>query len=172
MKKHLTLIGLLLIFTLSMSAFSGCADKKSIVKDDTTAADDEAARRAREQADREAAMRARDAALLTTQNIYFDYDQSSIRPDARETLKTNATIFTHKSAQSIVVEGYCDERGTDEYNMALGQRRAQEAKQYLVNLGIRASRIETISYGEEKPLDPRSTEEAWAKNRRAEFHLK
>lgn len=184
MKKHFTLIGLLLIFTLSMTAFSGCADKKSIVKDDTTAADDEAAhrareqadreaaRRAREQTDREAAMRARDAALLTTQNIYFDYDQSSIRPDARETLKTNATIFTHKSAQSIVVEGYCDERGTDEYNMALGQRRAQEAKQYLVNLGIRASRIQTISYGEENPLDPRSTEEAWAKNRRAEFRLK
>ncbi|MHB8137277.1 MAG: peptidoglycan-associated lipoprotein Pal [Smithellaceae bacterium] len=174
MKKHLTLIGLLLIFALSLTVFSGCADKKSIVKDDTTAAEDEAARRAREreQADREAAMRARDAALLTPQNIYFDYDQSSIRPDARETLKTNASIFTHKSAQSIVIGGYCDERGTDEYNMALGQRRAQEAKQYLVNLGIRASRIQTISYGEENPLDSRSTEEAWAKNRRAEFHLK
>ncbi len=172
MKKHLTLIGLLLIFALSLTVFSGCADKNAVVKDDSTAAEDEAARRAREQADREAAMRARDAALLTQQNIYFDYDQSSIRPDARETLKTNATIFTHKGSQNIVVEGYCDDRGTDEYNMALGQRRAQEAKQYLVNLGIRASRIQTISYGEEKPLDPRSTEEAWAKNRRAEFHLK
>ena len=70
------------------------------------------------------------------------------------------------------MEGHCDERGTAEYNMALGERRAQEAKQYLVNLGIDASRIETISYGKERPLDNRSTEEAWAQNRRAQFLLK
>jgi len=76
------------------------------------------------------------------------------------------------SSAKIIVEGHCDERGTAEYNMALGERRAQEAKQYLINLGIDASRIETISYGKERPLDNRSIEEAWAQNRRAQFLLK
>lgn len=157
-------------------------------------ADDEAARKAKEAADREAALKeqaAKDEAArreaaraawakknaealveLSLQNIYFDYDKSAIRPDAREILKANAEIFTKNSSAKIVVEGHCDERGTAEYNMALGERRAQEAKQYLVNLGIDASRIETISYGKERPLDNRSTEEAWAQNRRAQFLLK
>ena len=70
---------------------------------------------------------------------------------------------------SIVIEGHCDERGTAEYNMALGQRRAEETKKYLINLGIKESIIKTISYGEERPLDPGNNEEAWAKNRRAHF---
>jgi peptidoglycan-associated lipoprotein len=70
---------------------------------------------------------------------------------------------------SIVVEGHCDERGTAEYNMALGERRAQETKKYLVNLGIKEAIIRTVSFGEENPLDPASNEEAWAKNRRAHF---
>jgi len=193
MKKNLTLIGLLLVFALSLLIFSGCAEKQAVVKDEAiqqqkaepaTTTNDEAARLAKEKADREAALKAqaekdarakRNAAALADlniQNIYFDYDKSSIRPDAREILKANAEIFTKNNDAKIVVEGYCDERGTAEYNMALGERRAQEAKQYLVNLGINASRIETISYGEEKPLDTRSTEEAWAQNRRAQFLLK
>ena len=198
MKKYLTLIGLLMVFSFGLTIFSGCAEKQAVVKDEAvqeqkaataqaapvTATDDEAARRAKEQADREAALKAQAAkdarekknaaALndLNIQNIYFDYDKSNIRSDAREILKANAGIFTKNSSAAIVVEGYCDERGTAEYNMALGERRAQEAKQYLVNLGISVSRIETISYGEERPLDPRSTEESWAQNRRVQFLLK
>jgi len=197
MKKYLTLIGLLMVFSFGLTMFSGCAEKQAVVKDEAvqeqkaapaqaapvTLTDDEAARRAKEQADREAALKAQAAkdraaknaaalADLNIQNIYFDYDKSNIRPDAREILKANAEIFTKNSSASIVVEGYCDERGTAEYNMALGERRAQEAKQYLVNLGINVSRIETISYGEERPLDSRSIEEAWAQNRRAQFLLK
>lgn len=203
MKKHLKVLGLLMILTFSLTLFSGCAEKKAVVKDeamqeqkigateeaatvaeDTTAADEEAARRAKEQADREAELRqqaARDAAAkrsaaaladLTPQNIYFDYDKSSIRSDAREILKTNAEIFAKNSKADIIVEGHCDERGTAEYNMALGERRAQEAKQYLINLGIDGSRIETISYGEERPLDAGNNEAAWAQNRRAQFLLK
>ncbi len=210
MKKHLTLLGLLLIFVFSLTIFSGCAEKTAVVKDEATqeqkvaaaqegapaavTADDEAARRAKEAADREAALKeqaakdeaARKAAAraawakknaealvdLNIQNIYFDYDKSGIRPDAREILKANADIFMKNSSAKIIVEGHCDERGTAEYNMALGERRAQEAKQYLVNLGIDASRIETISYGKERPLDNRSIEEAWAQNRRAQFLLK
>lgn len=210
MKKHLTVIGLFLIFAFSLTIFSGCAEKKAVVKDEAiqeqkaaaaqagapaaVTADDEAARKAKEAADQEAALKeqaakdeaARKAAAraawakknaealvdLNLQNIYFDYDKSAIRADAREILKANAEIFTKNSSSKIVVEGHCDERGTAEYNMALGERRAQEAKQYLVNLGIDASRIETISYGKERPLDNRSIEEAWAQNRRAQFLLK
>lgn len=198
MKKYLTLVGLLIVFSFGLAMFSGCAEKQAVVKDEsvqeqkgasTQAApvkvtDDEAARQAKEQADREAALKAQAAkearekknaaALndLNVQNIYFDYDKSNIRSDAREILKANAEIFTKNSSATIVVEGYCDERGTTEYNMALGERRAQETKQYLENLGINASRIETISYGEERPLDSRSTEEAWAQNRRVQFLLK
>lgn len=201
MKKHLTLIGLLMVFAFSLAIFSGCAEKKAVVKDEaireqkvaptqTTPApvavttDDEAARRAKEQADREAALKAqaaKDAAArrnlaalndLNLQNIYFDYNKSSIRPEAREILKANAEIFTKNSAAKIVVEGYCDERGTAEYNMALGERRAQETKQYLVNLGINASRLETISYGKERPANEAHDEAAWAQNRRAQFLLK
>lgn len=199
MKKHLTLM-VLLVFAFSLTIFSGCAEKKAVVKDEAVqetkvaaaqapTTDDEAARIAKEQAEREAALRAqaereaeakraalaKEAAALADlkiQNIYFDYDKSGIREDAREILKANAKIFTKKSAAEIVVEGHCDERGTAEYNIALGERRAQEAKQYLVNLGIDASRMETISYGEERPLDNRSTEEAWAQNRRVQFLLK
>lgn len=208
MKKHLTWIGLLMVLAFSLALFSGCAEKKAVVKDEAatqeqkvaaaqdaapavaqqaaTAAvtDDEAAKRAKEQAAKDEAARkaaAREAWLkknaealtdLNIQNIYFDYDKSDIRPDAREILKANAEIFNKNGNAAIVVEGHCDERGTAEYNMALGERRAQETKQYLVNLGINASRIETISYGEERPLDNRSIEEAWAQNRRAQFLLK
>ncbi|KAF0158716.1 MAG: peptidoglycan-associated lipoprotein [Syntrophaceae bacterium] len=207
MKKHLTLIGLLMVFVFGLTIFSGCAEKKAVVKDEAiqeqkvaptqtapvAVKDDEAARRAKEQADREAALKEqadREAALkaqaakdraarnaaalndLNIQNIYFDYDKSSIRPDAREILKANADIFTKNSAAKIVVEGHCDERGTAEYNMALGERRAQETKQYLVNLGINVSRLETISYGEERPANEAHDEAAWAQNRRAQFLLK
>ncbi|MFO7568674.1 MAG: peptidoglycan-associated lipoprotein Pal [Smithellaceae bacterium] len=194
MRKHLTLIGLLMILAFGLTIFSGCAEKKAIVKEETavqeqkvapsqTATDDEAARRAKEQADREAALKAqaaRDAAAkrnaaalnaLNIQNIYFDFDRSSIRPDAREILKANVDIFRQNPNAKVIVEGHCDERGTTEYNMALGERRAQETKQYLVNLGMDASRIVTISYGEERPADDRSTEDAWAQNRRAQFVL-
>ena len=196
MKKHLALIGLLLVFAFSLTIFSGCAEKKAVVKDEAiqeqkvtqtapvATTDDEAARRAKEEADREAALKAqaaKDAAArrnlaalndLNLQNIYFDYNKSSIRPEAREILKANAEIFTKNSAATIVAEGYCDERGTAEYNMALGERRAQETKQYLVNLGINASRIETISYGKERPANEAHDEAAWAQNRRAQFLLK
>ncbi len=197
MKKHLALIGMLMVLAFGLSLFSGCAEKKAVVKDEAVqeqkapakaepakVADDEAARKAKEAADREAALKAqaaKDAAAkrnaaalagLNIQNIYFDFDKSSIRPDAREILKADAEIFTKNSNTTIVIQGYCDERGTAEYNMALGERRAQETKQYLMNLGIDAARMETISYGEENPLDPGHNEAAWSQNRRVQFLLK
>jgi len=102
-------------------------------------------------------------------DIHFDFDSSSIRPDARDILKENADYFMNNRISSIIIEGHCDEKGTYEYNMALGERRAQETKKYLVNLGVKESLMKTVSFGEENPLDPASTEEAWAKNRRAHF---
>jgi len=106
------------------------------------------------------------------QAVYFDYDQSSIRTDQRDEIKTNGEIFKRWGDWSISIEGHCDERGTNEYNLALGERRATAAKQAIVAEGVAAGRISTVSYGEEHAADPGHTEGAWAKNRRAEFRVK
>jgi peptidoglycan-associated lipoprotein len=104
--------------------------------------------------------------------IYFEYDKWDIATDERDTLAKNSQFLKQNAALDIQVEGHCDERGTTEYNLALGERRANAVKEYYVYMGIDASRIEAVSYGEEKPLDPGHTEEAWAKNRRAETLIK
>lgn len=115
------------------------------------------------------------AAVVTAaaelEDIHFDFDKSTLKPQDRAILKKHADWLMKNKNDTLVVEGHCDERGTTEYNMALGQRRAMEAKKYLVNLGVEEKRIKTISYGKEKPLDPGHTEEAWAKNRRDKFVL-
>jgi peptidoglycan-associated lipoprotein len=100
-------------------------------------------------------------------DVYFDYDKYDIRPGDMAILKENATLLKKYPTVKIQIEGHCDERGTNEYNLALCERRANSTKNYLISLGIPSDRISTISYGEEKPLDPSHREEAWAKNRRA-----
>jgi peptidoglycan-associated lipoprotein len=102
-------------------------------------------------------------------DIHFDFDKYDIRPRDAEILKENAALLTNYPKVKIQVEGHCDERGTNEYNLALGERRANAAKKYLLSLGISMDRISSISYGEEKPLDTGHNEEAWAKNRRGHF---
>jgi OmpA-OmpF porin, OOP family len=118
-----------------------------------------------------AAMAAPGAESHVLEDIHFDFDQYELRPDARAILKRHAAwmMENQDAILTIVVEGHCDERGTAEYNMALGQRRANAAAKYLIDLGVDAKRISTISYGFERPLDPGHNEEAWAKNRRAHF---
>ncbi|HNT35781.1 MAG TPA: OmpA family protein [bacterium] len=105
--------------------------------------------------------------------IYFDFDKYVIRPADAEILKSNAAWIKENMGKGvfkqILVEGHCDERGTNKYNMVLGERRANAAKNFLINEGIPADILVAVSYGEEKPADPRSNEEAWAKNRRSEF---
>jgi peptidoglycan-associated lipoprotein len=103
--------------------------------------------------------------------VYFEYDQADLRPDALEQLKKNAAWLKSNPAYRVRIEGNCDERGTVEYNLALGDRRAVAAKNYLVKAGIDAGRLETISYGEEHPADPGHDEAAWAKNRRDDFTI-
>ncbi|MBW2096310.1 MAG: peptidoglycan-associated lipoprotein Pal [Deltaproteobacteria bacterium] len=105
------------------------------------------------------------------EKIYFDFDKSDLKPEAQAVLKKKADWLREHPAYSLRIEGNCDERGTNEYNLALGERRANSAKKFLVALGIAEQRIATISYGEERPADPRHNEEAWAKNRRDEFKL-
>jgi peptidoglycan-associated lipoprotein len=102
-------------------------------------------------------------------DIRFDFDKYDVRPEDIDTLKQNAALLAKYPRVKIQIEGHCDERGTNEYNLALGERRCNSAKKYLISLGVPESRLSTISYGEERPLDPGHDEEAWAKNRRAHF---
>ena len=101
--------------------------------------------------------------------IYFDFDRYDLKPDARATLKANADWLKANPSQRVEVEGHCDERGTSEHNLALGAKRAQAAKDYLVSLGIAAERLSTISYGEELPVCKEHNDECWQKNRRDRF---
>jgi peptidoglycan-associated lipoprotein len=100
-------------------------------------------------------------------DIHFDFDKYDIRPGDADVLKENSALLMKYSTVKIQIEGHCDERGTVEYNLALGERRANNTKKYLVSLGVSSDRISTISYGKERPLDPGHNEEAWTKNRRA-----
>lgn len=109
----------------------------------------------------------RDLALI--QIVYFEYDRAEIRQDGREAIRNNADIFRKWGDWTVTIEGHCDERGTNEYNLALGERRARAAQRALEAEGIASSRIRTISYGEERPADPGHTETSWSRNRRAEF---
>jgi len=149
-------------------------------EDSMRAAQDEADRRAREDADRQRRIADSLAAIGQTTNavktllatlIHFDYDKALIRGGDASVLDQKVSILQANPGLRIRVSGHCDERGSDEYNLALGNRRATAAKQYLVSHGIDASRIETVSYGEERPADPAHDEEAWAKNRRDEFEI-
>ena len=105
------------------------------------------------------------------QDAFFDFDKYDIRPDARETLTRDAEFLRRYLAVRVLIEGHCDERGTNEYNIGLGEHRAQAAKQFLVSLGISPDRIQTITYGEERPFCRESNETCWQQNRRAHFVL-
>ena len=183
MKKNLTWMGIFVLLTFGLTIFTGCAENKSVVTKDTTqetapaqktktSKPSDATNTINQKDDtREQSVRVETIATAeaSIRDINFDFDSSIIRPDAREILQVNADFLLKNRVSAIVVEGHCDERGTAEYNMALGQRRAEETKKYIVNLGIKESKITTISYGAERPLDPGNDEDSWAKNRRAHF---
>lgn len=104
--------------------------------------------------------------------VYFDFDQSSLRADQIARLEKNAKYMKDNPRVKVQIEGNCDERGTNEYNMALGERRSMSAKKYLENLGISSSRLNTISYGEERPINFGHDELSWSQNRRSDFVIK
>ena len=107
------------------------------------------------------------ASLMGQDMIHFELDKYNIDEASVAALRTQAQWLQRYPAKKATIEGHCDERGTREYNLALGERRATAAKNYLVSLGVDASRLTTVSYGKERPIDPASTEAAWAQNRRA-----
>lgn len=138
----------------------------------------DAANRAKAERDRAAADAAAKAAALKASlmqdlsaMIHFEFDKSDVKSDDETNLNRKAAILASNGGVRIRIAGHADERGSDEYNLALGNRRAASAKRYLVNKGVEGGRIETVSYGEERPLDSGHDETAWAKNRRDEFDV-
>ncbi len=106
---------------------------------------------------------------LPVKTVYFDYDKSNLKPEGKAAIQRNVQFLKDKPNARILIEGHCDERGTNEYNLALGERRATSVMNYMTDLGISASRITTKSWGEERPVDPGHNESAWWKNRRGEM---
>jgi peptidoglycan-associated lipoprotein len=193
MRKHWTISALILALTLLVIfSVSSCAKKKISSEPATTTAEEETRRRAEEEARqnelaRQKALKEEDLSdesrsgnladqrtasaksRFENQDIYFEFDSIRLAPDAQEILTQKADWLRANPAATVTIEGHCDNRGTNEYNLALGEGRAQSAKAFLVDLGIDSSRLNTISYGEERPLDNAQTEEAWSKNRRDHF---
>jgi peptidoglycan-associated lipoprotein len=105
------------------------------------------------------------------ETVYFDFDKHNLRPDAAQTLKENAAFLLDNPDARVLLEGHCDDRGTNEYNMSLGEKRSKEVRDYLIQAGVLGDRVKIISYGEERPAAPNGAEEGWALNRRAEFKI-
>lgn len=120
---------------------------------------------------KEAMMKQEAMDAFVNQDIHFDFDSATLTSEAQDILKKKAQWLLNNPDKSATIGGYCDERGTTEYNLALGERRAASAKAFLVDLGVAAPRLTTISYGEERPIDPGHNEAAWAKNRRCHFTI-
>jgi peptidoglycan-associated lipoprotein len=104
-------------------------------------------------------------------DIYFDFDKYDLKPEARERLSKNADFMKKNTKYVVEIQGHCDERGTNDYNIALADRRANAAREYMVTLGIAEARLKTVSYGEERPVCTDHNESCWWRNRRGEFHL-
>ena len=172
-------VGAVSILVVSLSFFAtGCA--KKTVRSDEGAAGASAQRSegmgAEESLSAAAASRGQGAysegrTSLELLPVYFDFDKSNIREDQTARVDGNAKYMKNNTAASVRIEGNCDERGTNEYNMALGERRALAAKKYLLNMGISEDRLQTVSYGEEKPFVDGHDEAAWAQNRRDDFAI-
>jgi peptidoglycan-associated lipoprotein len=160
-----------LCVTIFVLAYAGCAEKQLTKSDGTAYTQSESAT---QNSNKEQAMsvQAASQSISDLKDIHFDFDQYSIRPEDRKILSSLADYLLKNKNVKIVIEGNCDERGTAEYNLALGDHRAQEAKKYLVNSGVDRKRIKVVSYGKERPLDPAHNEEAWVKNRRDHFVAK
>ena len=156
---------LLLCFFIAAVSVAGCSSKSS---ESVVSADVDTGQY--NQADAEAALL--DEARRMVKDVFFEFDSAELDEVAVSQLKNNAMWLVENQSISAMIEGHCDERGTYEYNMALGERRAEVTKRFLEKAGVAASRLGTVSFGEEKPFDPGHNEAAWAKNRRAHFEVK
>jgi len=183
---------LVLVLIIFVGFLTPSCGKKEL-KSEPVMSEDEARRRAEEEArkreqERQAAIREEELKedqlkaeserfqsareMFENEDILFEFDSASLSVEAQEILRAKAEWLRENPRAQVVIEGHCDERGTNEYNLALGDRRAFSCKSFLVDLGIADTRLTTISYGEEQPVDSRAAEDAWAKNRRAHFVIK
>ena len=150
-------------------AVAGCGGKKAVDETPVDTGSSAPVEETSEQPVEESTQAPSDMSPVSLNDIYFDFDQYNLSSEAKSTLEANARELKRMSDAGVTIEGHCDERGTKAYNLALGEKRANAAKDYLVTLGVTASRINTISYGKERPFETGSNESAWAKNRRAHF---
>jgi peptidoglycan-associated lipoprotein len=175
MKSKVWLKILVLIFAMGFVFTTGCCKKKPVETQPVAAtpekgiSEDEMA--AKRKAEQEAMLKKAAMQKFVNEDVYFDFDDAAIRTDAKAILKDKAEFMKANPGVAVTIEGNCDERGTEAYNLALGERRAQSIKTFLVNAGIEKSRLNTVSYGEEKPVDPGHNESAWSKNRRGHFRI-
>lgn len=184
MRNYRVIAGLFILFISIALVFSvGCAKKGAVaVSEEKPAAKAEAPppqKAAEEEKPKQQLAQAERAQIKEAEAsvspiagfdyIYFDFDKYNVKSEYRDTLKKVADWVKNNADYKLRIEGNCDERGTAEYNLALGEKRANSAKDYLVKLGIAKAKINIISYGKEKPVDSGHTEEAWAKNRNAHF---
>lgn len=185
MKKRAAVV--FLVLSCGMLVAGGCAKQELVKKDESIAPAATAVKSSvkneaikeqplkdasiKESAVQDASRSALNAEQLKTalEKIFFDFDSYGLSQAARNTLVKDAELMKKEPAAKVRIEGNCDERGSDEYNLALGEKRAKAAMQYLVTMGVPAQRLSVISYGKEKPADPGRNEAAWSKNRRDEF---
>jgi peptidoglycan-associated lipoprotein len=181
MKRNLWMNLMMAVLVAGLFMTVSCA-QKTVVSDSSTIEDQEAAKRAEAErikaqeleekmAQERAAKIAAAKSRFVNQNIHFEFDSAELSTMAKMLLKEKAEWLSANAGASVTIQGHCDDRGTTVYNLALGERRAMAVKNYLVDLGVSASRLEKVSFGEEKPLDTSKTEEAYRKNRRAQFVL-
>ncbi len=169
--KAMQMLKIALVVLFIFSGLVGCA--KPVTDDQTNVAQADMSQQQEAKAADDKSMQDKAAPshdmMAGMKRIQFDFDQFTLSAAARAVLSENAKYLKAMSNVNVVIEGHCDERGSDEYNLALGESRALAAKSYLASLGINAKRLSVISYGEEKPLVDADGEEAWTQNRRAEF---
>ena len=175
MRKNLW-IGLVMLFLIPMFLFTvSCAQQEVKDTEETATEPEKVPEETATQATQEATadMSAEERAIIAARNmflsedVYFEFDKSTLDSMSQDILSRKADWMRDNQDIVVSIEGHCDERGTNEYNLALGEKRAESEKSFLVDLGIDAYRISTVSYGEERPVDSGQNEEAWAKNRRA-----
>ncbi|MBU1001204.1 MAG: peptidoglycan-associated lipoprotein Pal [Proteobacteria bacterium] len=170
--KSKVLLGMVVIMAMSMMLATGCAKKTTSASEGqglsittpepkSMSGATEAEMQAMQMAEQE----------LTVNKIYFDFDKYDLKPVSKDVLKAKAALLKKYGSWKMLVEGHCDERGTEEYNLALGERRARAAYEFLIVLGVPSSRLKIVSFGEERPAEAGSNETIWSKNRRCEFKV-
>lgn len=158
---------------VALTVLAGCGGKKAMDNTDTnaTAAPTENVPPTETPVSQPDPTPSEELAPMSLNDVFFDFDSYSLSSESKGTLEANARELKRVTAGNITIEGHCDERGTKAYNLALGEKRANAARDYLVALGVNVSRVNTVSYGKERPFDDGHNESAWAKNRRAHFVL-